>query len=126
MVLVLNFAVGTVLPEAPRIEVHAITYADGKVTQDRTVNSDAPVFRMHWSAELLDVATGETVPWCQGSGDFPYQTGRKAKTMPLAVWVGNPDCTPESLPPGRYEPLAVYAWGDKQVIGRGKVFEVKP
>lgn len=124
MVLVLNFAVGTVLPDAPRIEVHGITYADGRMTQDRSVFSDAAVFQMHWTAEIRDAVTGNTVPWCQGSGNFAYQTGRHVKTMPLAVWVGNDACTPESLPPGKYEPLAVYSWGDKQIIGHGEVFEV--
>ena len=124
LTIVLNFTVGAILPDAPRIEVHSIRYAGGQITQDRTVNSDAEVFRMHWTAEILDEVTGDTVPWCQGSGDFAYQSGRRAKTMPLDVWVGNAKCTPESLPPGRYEPLAVYEWGDTQVIGRGEVFEV--
>ena len=116
----------TISPELPRIDVHSISYAAGNITQDRTINTDKDVFRMHWTAVLLNAATGDVVPWCQGSGEFPYSAGRKAKTMTLPVWIGNAICTPESLPPGRYQPLAVYSWGDEQVIGHGEVFEVKP
>jgi hypothetical protein len=114
----------SVLPEQPRIEVHSITYSDGQITQDRTVNSDTPEFFMRWAAKIEDAATGEVVGNCRGDGSFPYKSGRAARTMALDVWVGNPLCTPASLPPGQYVPVAAFVWGDQQVIARGDIFTI--
>lgn len=118
----LTVALQTVLPDPPRIEVHTISYSAGQITQDRTVNSDAPVFFMRWRAFILDDATGLPIPNCSGSGEFEYPTGRHAKTMPIEVWVGNALC--RDLPPGRYVPEAIYIWGDDQVRATGAAFEV--
>lgn len=121
LAVVASAAIQTVLPDPPRIEIHSITVADGMVTQDRTVNSDAPTFWMRWSATIVDLQTGMPIADCTGSGEFNYPTGRHAKTMTIKVWTGNDKC---DLPPGHYVPQAIYIWGDDQVSAVGEEFGV--
>ena len=114
----LNPVVKLLAPPPPHIVIHAITYDAGMITQDRTVRGDGPVFWMQWQAEIIDKATGQIVPGCEGSGSFNYPTGRKAATMTLQRWVGSDTCAP--APGGTYQPRAVYHWGDNQVIAEGE------
>ena len=122
-------AVGTlflqsVLPGPVPLTVNSLTYTAGLVYQDRTVITDGTAFYAQWSASVVDVDTGEVVPWCSGSGSFPYQPGHKIKEFPLADWVGNATCTPESLNPGTYVLQAAWQWGADQTSKTSDPFEV--
>ena len=114
--LAVSAVLGFVLPKAP-IVINALSYAEGMVTQDRTVTGKGEVFFMGWSAEVVNMATGDPVPWCIGQGSYNYRTGRRVVEFTLPDWVGNAACLPESLLPGRYQLRAIWRAGDVQVIG---------
>lgn len=112
-------------PFAPiPLDVHSLVYEAGTVFQDRTITTDGTAFYAQWAAAVIDVATGDPVPWCSGSGSFPYQPGHKVKEFPLATWVGNENCTPENLNPGTYFLRASWQWGTEQTSKDSEPFEV--
>ena len=123
LALAAHLITSAVFPE-PAIEVHRLHVEAGMVHQDRTVNSDGPVFWAEWSAEIVDAATGKPVPVCIGSGGWNYSAGRAVYSMTPARWTGNDACTLEGLSPGTYFPRAVWHWGDEQVSFEGEPFEV--
>ena len=115
-------AINTAIPNGGPIVVHSLTYADGQITQDRTVAGDGGVTLMTWGAQIVDASTGQPVAGCTGSGTWPYEQGRVAFTMPVATWVGSETC---SLSAGEYYPRAVYSDGNSEpVTETGAVFEV--
>lgn len=118
----INLVLSPLLP-AP-ITVHSLTYQSGIVSQDRTIVTDGTSFYAQWAAAVIDTATGEAVPWCTGSGSFPYQPGHKVKEFPLAEWVGNANCTADSLNPGTYFLRASWQWGATQTSRDSAAFEV--
>lgn len=105
-------------PEPPPIVVHSLTYENGYIVQDRTVNSDGK-FTALWTAQIQDKATGLSVPGCQGSGTWDYEAGRKTPRIPVAEWVGSPEC---ALPAGTFIPVATYMAGDFKLVQRGQEF----
>ena len=124
-------AIGTVTvksvlsPFAPRpLTVHSLTYEAGIVLQDRTIVTDGTSFAMTYTASVVDADTGRTVPWCHGSDSWNYSPGHKVAEIPLAEWVNNPACTPESLPVGTYFLRGGWQWGAEQVAADSAVFEV--
>jgi hypothetical protein len=120
---VLSLAVGAVVPPpvAPPIVIHSIAYADGEVTQDRTVSSEGS-YTAAWTAEVRDFDTGYLVPGCQGSGVWPYPPGHKVVKMSLAEWVGSSQCR---LPPGAYQLVATYFAGTFETLSRSERFVVE-
>lgn len=122
-------AVGTmflqaVLPAPMPLTVNSLTYEAGIVSQDRTVVTDGTAFYAQWAAAVIDMSTGDIVPWCSGSGSFPYQPGHKVKQFPLAEWVGNANCTADSLNAGTYFLRASWQWGATQTSRDSEPFEV--
>lgn len=114
----------TIIPDGQSspIVVHSLTYADGQITQDRTVAGDGGVTLMTWGAQIVNASTGRPVAGCTGSGTWPYEQGRVAFTMPVATWVGSEAC---NLSTGEYYPRAVYSDGNSEpVTEAGPVFEV--
>jgi len=107
-------------PLPPPIIVHSLEYADGMITQDRTVSTDAP-FVAAWSAQIIDTKTGRAVSGCEGSGVWPYPSGRIAPSMSVAEWVGSDAC---ELPQGKYQPVVTFQAGTWKDVTRGAVFEV--
>lgn len=105
-------------PSLPPIVVHSLTYEEGFIVQDRTVHADGK-FTAVWAAVILDKKTGLAVPDCQGTGSWDYQAGHKVIEIPLAEWVGNPQC---DLGPGTYIPMARYSAGEFLEIKRGEEF----
>ena len=117
-------AVKAILPGPAPIQVHELRFEAGIVYQDRTVTTNGEAFFAQWAARVEDAETGDVVPWCVGSGAWPYEPGRRSVSLPLPEWVGNDACTADSLPPGLYVPVAVWSWGDDQTSHRGLAFEV--
>lgn len=113
-----------VLPEGPPISVASIKYHDGMITVDRTITSNNASVYMRRSTELLDAKTGERVLFCAGVADINYPTGHVVRTVPLAQFIGNPECTPDALPPGLYTPNAIYVMGERQVQVMGETFRI--
>lgn len=114
--LVAQTLLSAVLPDPTGLVVHGLTYADGYVTQDRTVLTTEPAFYAQWAASVVDVETGDTVPQCTGQGAAPYPPGRKAVTFSLSDWTGNPLCNPLGLVEGKtYALRAVWSWGENSV-----------
>ena len=107
-----------VLPPEPPIVVHSLEWRDGAIVQDRTVTSDGK-FTAAWQAEIRDVSTGLPVPGCYGSGVWTYDPGRIAPEIPLAEWVGNPDCR---LARECYQANATYEAGTFKTTARSPVF----
>jgi hypothetical protein len=107
-------------PATPPIVINELRYEAGYIVQDRTVASEGP-FKAVWEAEILNKVTGEVVDNCSGSGFWDYEAGRKAPRIPIAEWVGNPDCR---LGPGVYTPIATYSAGEFRTSARGDEFEV--
>ena len=129
---VLSAAIGLVIPDPPlppAITIHELSFDGALVTQDRTVDREGDAFLIAWAAAVYDAA-GNSIRWCEGDGSFGYSTGRWKATFDLADWIGNPNCTVESLPPGTYTLRAVWSWGsqegDQQVTARSEPFEVTP
>ncbi len=120
--------VNAVLPDAPPITVQSLSYADGMITTERTIEADGTIFYLRRTPEIIDVKSGDVVPNCAGSEGRNVTVGHLVASAPLAVWVANPLCTPETLPPGTYRPQIVYRWGDKQLpfVGTPFTIEAKP
>lgn len=119
-----NFALKAVLPLPVPITVHALTYANGMVTVDRTIDSDQPYFAARKVGQVINTKTGSAEPQCDGTKFANFTAGQRSDTVPLAQWSGNADCTPESLAPGEYQLVAVYSWGDQQLAVVGKPFTI--
>lgn len=111
----------SLLPDPPPIEVHSLTYQNGIVHQDRTVNSDVPFFYSKWQAQVVYASSGVAVEGCTGYRAWNYQYGRTVDDKPLAEWVNAPGCT---LSPGRYRLAASWFFGDAREFYRSEVFEV--
>jgi hypothetical protein len=107
-------------PLPPPIIVHSLEYADGMITQDRTVSTDGP-FVAAWSAQIINAQTGRAVIGCEGSGVWPYPPGRIAPSMSVAEWVGSDACV---LGVGKYQPIVTFQAGSWENVTRGEVFEV--
>jgi hypothetical protein len=122
LAMAVSLALTAVLPAPHPITIHAITYSDGLVTQDRTVTGSAQTVFMGWAAKIVEASTGVVI--CSGADSFYYPTGRKVAQMPLDVWTGDPNCRPENLAPGVYYPEAVYSWADNSVTARGDPFRI--
>lgn len=114
---------GAVLPDVRPIEVHSLTYTDGIIQQERTITADGDVFYAHWTADILDAETMESV--CEGGGSWDYPVGYAVAKIPLADWVGDENCTPENLSPGTYIPRAVWLWGSDQTTQTGDPFTLE-
>lgn len=123
-VLALNFAVSAILPEPVRIQVQALAYDNGVITQERTVRTENQAFYAQWAATVENADTGESVRWCEGSGANAYAAGHKVVTFTLPDWTGRKECTPESLPPGRYVLSATWHWGVRDAAMKSEPFEV--
>ena len=123
---VVSTALQLVLPQPAPLVINNLTYADGIVTQDRTLNTDQPAFYAQWTATVENAETGESLRWCEGSGANGYPPGQKAVTFTLADWTGRATCTPDSLPPGLYALRASWRWGAESTSFKSAVFEVKP
>lgn len=119
----LSVVVGAILPELQPIEVHALTYSDGIIHQERTITADGDIFFASWKAQILDADTMGVV--CEGQGTWNYPVGYKVADIPLAEWVGQDSCTPDSLPAGEYIPRAVWFWGSDQSTQTGEVFVIE-
>lgn len=116
-----SVVVNPLIPETSPIKVHGLEFDGTQMVQSRTVTTDGDKFFAKWSAQIEDSQTGDIV--CQGSGSWNYSAGYLDASMPLQVWVGDDACTFESLPNGRYTPIATWYWGSDQVSYTGKEFE---
>lgn len=118
----LSAVVSMVLPEPtppPPMVINSLSYSDGVVTQDRTVNGDVKL-HFGWDAFVVSAITGQPVPGCEGSGSWDYSPGNRVVHIPLAEWVGNANCA--LLDGGKYQLVARYkglAWATD---GRSEVF----
>ncbi len=122
MVAAATFAIQSIAPSTVGVHINALEYADGMVTQDRTVTGDGDVFFAFWAANVTDLSTGEVVPGCEGDGSFAYPVGRDKPTMTLQRWVGSEECT---LTAGSYELRGAWLWGDRQTVAKSAVFTVE-
>lgn len=100
---------------------------EGCIAQDRTVtpSGGAATHSALWAAQIVDLATGDVVPWCEGAGGADYRSGRATVLIPLPLWVGAASCTLESLPPGQYLPRATWRWGVESETHAGSPFTVE-
>jgi hypothetical protein len=114
-----------ILPEAPPIDVHSLTYKDGLVYQDRTVTADSDYFPAEWRASIVDHLTRIPVDGCVGSGFWNYPAGRKVAEVPLTEWVGSDTCTPEYLRGlgGEFYAVASWHYGNSSTIATGEPFK---
>lgn len=119
----LAVVLSALLPEPQPIQVHALQFDGGQIVQSRTVTFAGDVFFARWEAQVEDATSGEII--CQGSGTWNYKVGYLDARMPLARWVGQTDCTYESLPEGDYVPVASWYWGSDQTSFRGDTFTKK-
>ena len=120
----IGLIVSALLPEPPPIMVASITYENGMITVDRDIIGDGNTsVYMRRSTELLD-GNGERVLHCAGIADINYPVGHVVRTVPLAQFIGEPACTPDSLAPGLYTPNTIYVAGDRQVQARGETFRI--
>jgi|GEM_PF-3892041 len=118
-----SLTVGSFIPDPHPIKVHDLYFDGRNMIQDRTISaSDDGEFSMQWSAKIVKAGTDEVIPGCIGSDWYIYPSGHKAAEMPLEVWVGNDLCKYDDLPPGQYEPVGSWVWGDSQVSKRGQLF----
>lgn len=115
-----SLAASPFLPSVPPIQIHALMLRDGKVIQSRTVTADGEKFFAKWQAQIEDAETGAIV--CEGSGSWNYDVGKMDVEMTLERWVGQDDCTYESLPDGEYVPVATWYWGSDQTSYKGQEF----
>lgn len=120
LALALSVAVSPLIPQPP-IVIHDLVYANGVVTQDRTVTTDGPWTGI-WEADIIDTKTGEVVENCHGEGVWDYPPGRRRPEIPFREWVGNKLC---ELPPGEYQLVAIYRAGTFKTLFRGDVFKVE-
>ena len=122
---VLLAASNAVIPPAPRIQVHSLTYEAGVVHQERTVRVGPPatVFWAQWQAEVIDAETEAPVRGCVGNGSWNYAEGYRVFDIPLGEWVGQPiTCTPDILP-ARFYLRASWYWGEDQTSKESAVYE---
>ena len=121
LVLVGSGILQAILPGPPPIVVHSLEYADGQVTQKRTVTTDDGVFFAEWRAEVVDSATNIPVADCTGTGSWNYSPGYAAPEMDLATWTGNDACDADDLPASFYL-RATWRWGDDQTNGESQIY----
>lgn len=91
----LSYVAGVALFELPFLTVHDISYTDGIVYADRTVNhSTVGDWRVTIVQEDRDGPTCNTIPGPDiHQGWSPYsENPRAVRTFPLDVWVGDPGC----------------------------------
>ena len=117
------FIATEVIFPTPPIVVHSLTYKDGLIYQDRTVDTDSGTFFAQWNATILD-GNGVPVSFCTGKGTWDYPAGRVVAEMDLARWTGNKNCTPEALREiGEiFAPQAVWHWGEDSTGKTGLSF----
>lgn len=107
------------LPEPPPMVINSLSYSDGIVTQDRTVNGNDGL-HLGWEAFVISAATGAVVPGCEGTGGWEYSPGNRVVKMPLAEWVGNAACV---LKEGsKYQLVARYKGLSWSTDARSEVF----
>jgi hypothetical protein len=88
-------------PPPPLVVVHSLAMgSDGRVSQDRTVNTTDAVAIVQWAARVEYADGGGQVDGCVGAGVWPYDAGRRVATFPLSEWVGRESCTVGTLPRG--------------------------
>lgn len=98
-----SYVVGSVLFEQPYLTVHDISYSEGVVYADRTVNHSAIA---DWRVTVVqadrDGPSCNTVPGPEmHQGWSPYSASpRDKKPFTLDVWVGDPGCL-SRLEPGQ-------------------------
>ncbi len=97
------------LAPAAQIMVHKLAYADGYITQDRTVEGRGPLIA-RWDAEILHGQSRD--PVCRGHGYWPYPLGRATPRIELEEWVGDPGCLARLQGGVTYQPCAKYTWAD--------------
>jgi hypothetical protein len=107
-------------PAPPPIVIHSLEYQDGTIIQERTVSAQGK-FTAIWSAQIVDLATGQPVQDCYGTGVWGYAPGEQSPAIPIAEWVGNAACV---LPAGSYQALASYEAGTFRTTARSDIFEV--
>jgi hypothetical protein len=117
---VIGFVITAAFPPPP-IEIHSLTYDNGFIVQERTINAPGPEFYAGWQAQIINVATGQVMPGCAGAGGWDYKVGTYTARLPLSEWVGSP-CV---LPPGEYQPWAKYKSGSLVVEKRGTEFVIE-
>lgn len=118
----LHLGVNAVIPEPPPpppLVVNSLTYADGVVTQDRTINADSKLW-MIWEAYVVSELTGQPVPGCSGSGFWDYSPGHLVARVPVREWVGSPDC--KLVEGAGYQLVARYKAGAWSTDARSEVF----
>lgn len=125
LAVVASAALQSVLPGAPPFTVHSLRYEAGTVYQDRAIVTDGVALYAEWAAAVIEVSTGNPVPWCIGSGAFPYQPGRFEKASPLEDWTGRSLCTGDSLLPGQYILRGTWQWGSGQTSHDSAIFTVE-
>lgn len=108
------------IPDIPPIVVHDLAVDGGMVTQSRTVTVDGDKFFAKWEAQIENAETGDIV--CKGSGSWNYEVGTMDAKMDLQTWVGQEGCVYDSLPNGRYVPVATWYWGSDQTSHKGQEF----
>lgn len=106
--------------QVPPIQVHDLEFSGEQMVQTRTVVADGGKFFAKWQAQIENTDTGAIV--CEGSGSWNYETGTIAAAMSLPRWVGQDSCTYESLPDGKYVPVATWYWGSSQTSHKGQEF----
>lgn len=121
---VMHLGLNAILPALPPMVVNDLRWQAGKIIQDRTIRAEGGAFYAGWAAGVVNADTGLSVRWCEGSGAFAYEPGRKVIEFALQEWTGRAECTAESLPPGRYFPRAVWSWGIHQTAKDGPIFEI--
>jgi hypothetical protein len=117
-------SVEAVIPEPKAIEVQGLAIQDGNVKQTLMVRSEDsnPTVSSHWVRAVVDEKTGEPVTFCYGSAWDSDRIGLLERTYSLEAWIGNPKCTYDNLPPGRYVLEAAWVWGSDQTSAQSKVF----
>lgn len=121
----LSVVFDTVTPEIKPIVVHDLSFDGQTMSQDRTVTTDGDVFFARWEAQVVDVSTGDVVPWCRGGMHWNYKAGQMVYQDTLENWVGSPACTIDSLPNGEYQAVATWYWGTDQTSKSSNIFVIE-
>jgi hypothetical protein len=121
---VVGLLASNVIPSVAPIRVNSLTYSMGRIIEDHTVAFSNEEVALGSSRAIRFADSDDLVPNCSGILDRNYLVGRFVRTAPLAEWIGDPECTPESLAPGKYVPVEIYVAGSVQVLKRGEPFTI--